>query len=121
MVAVKRRCLRIVAGLEWPNAGGTVTRLGSQLQDLRALHRSIGWVSHELARRIPARERVIKLVASGRVAELGLRPPIATEASDDELRFRANFWATCNSTHLPNADSSPYLKANSRKCCWLVH
>jgi iron complex transport system ATP-binding protein len=77
--------MRLVAGLEWPNAGGELLRLGRQLQDLRALHRSIGWVSHALARRIPARELVLKLVASGRVAELGLRPPIATDARDEDL------------------------------------
>lgn len=82
----KTTLMRIVAGLEWPNAGGEVFRLGRKLQDLRALHRSIGWVSHALARRIPARELVLKLVASGRVAELGLRPPVATDPSDGDVR-----------------------------------
>jgi iron complex transport system ATP-binding protein len=81
----KTTLMRIVTGLEWPNGGGTVHRLGHQLQDLRALHRSIGWVSHALAARVPARETVLKLVASGRVAELGLRPPIATDATPQDL------------------------------------
>ena len=79
--AGKTTLIKMVGGLTWPNAGGHVLRHGARLPNLHAMRRGIGWVSCELGRRVPARERVMPLVESGRYAELGLRPPIRTDAS----------------------------------------
>ena len=70
--AGKTMLLRVVAGWLWPNAGGSVRRLGQPLLDLRELRRSIGWVSHAMAAVIPRQERVLDTVVSGRFAQQGL-------------------------------------------------
>ncbi|MFP4355276.1 MAG: ABC transporter ATP-binding protein [Phycisphaerae bacterium] len=73
--AGKTTLLRIACGFLWPNAGGTVLRNGKKLLDLRLLRRSIGWVTAEVARRIPAGEHVGRTVVSGRFGQMGLWPP----------------------------------------------
>jgi iron complex transport system ATP-binding protein len=70
--AGKTTLLRLACGYIWPNAGGSILRLGKELLDLRELRRSIGWVSSELAGRIPRREPVLRTVVSGKHAQIGL-------------------------------------------------
>jgi iron complex transport system ATP-binding protein len=70
--AGKTTLLRLACGYVWPNAGGTVLRMGKELLDLRELRRSIGWVTADLARRIPRSEPVLQSVVSGKFAQVGL-------------------------------------------------
>jgi iron complex transport system ATP-binding protein len=70
--AGKTTLLRLACGYIWPNAGGRIRRLGKELLDLRQLRRSIGWVTVDLAQRIPAREPALNTVVSGKFAQIGL-------------------------------------------------
>jgi len=70
--AGKTTLLRLACGYIWPNAGGKIRRLGKELLDLRQLRRSIGWVTADLAARIPSRERALDTVVSGKFAQIGL-------------------------------------------------
>lgn len=79
----KTTLLRVAAGYLWPNRG-VVRRLGQELVDLGALRRSIGWVTAAMTAHIPANERAIETVVSGKLAMLGLRrlPGLALERKD---------------------------------------
>jgi iron complex transport system ATP-binding protein len=68
----KTTLLRIACGYAWPTSG-VVRRLGEELIDLGALRRSIGWVTADLAARIPPRERALDTVVSGLFAQTGLK------------------------------------------------
>ncbi|MCA9234661.1 MAG: ATP-binding cassette domain-containing protein [Planctomycetales bacterium] len=68
----KSTLLRVACGYVWPNRGA-VRRLGEELIDLAELRRSIGWVAGDMAAQIPARERAIETVVSGKLAMVGLR------------------------------------------------
>jgi iron complex transport system ATP-binding protein len=70
--AGKTTLLKISCGYLWPNDGGVVYRKGKVLLDLRELRKSIGWVTSTLAPEIPAREKAIRTVVSGRWAQIGL-------------------------------------------------
>ena len=82
----KTSLVRLATGYLRQNAGGTIRWQGVEHIELRHLRRSIGWVSSTLVPQVPNRERVLEFVASGRYAELGLRPPIRTIASDLETQ-----------------------------------
>jgi iron complex transport system ATP-binding protein len=68
----KTTLLRIACGYVWPTSG-TVRRLGRELVDLGELRRSIGWVTADLAPRIPPAELAVETVVSGKFAQVGLR------------------------------------------------
>ncbi|MFQ5932791.1 MAG: ATP-binding cassette domain-containing protein, partial [Nitrospiraceae bacterium] len=68
----KTTLLKIACGYIWPNDGGVVYRNGHDLIDLRDLRRSIGWVTSTLPPEIPARERTLRTVVSGKFAQIGL-------------------------------------------------
>jgi iron complex transport system ATP-binding protein len=68
----KTTLLKIACGYLWPNGGGAVYRKGKRLLDLRELRKSIGWVTSTLAAEIPARERALRTVLSGKFAQVGL-------------------------------------------------
>src|SRR3990172_3308499 len=63
----KTTLLRIACGYVWPTSG-RVLRLGKELVDLGELRRSIGWISSELADRIPANDTGLETVVTGRLA-----------------------------------------------------
>ncbi|MGQ9694293.1 MAG: ABC transporter ATP-binding protein [Thermodesulfobacteriota bacterium] len=69
--AGKTTLLKIICGYLWPNAGGSIKRLGQSLLDLRELRRSIGWVNVHLLANIPASEKVLETVLSGKYAQVG--------------------------------------------------
>jgi iron complex transport system ATP-binding protein len=67
----KTTLLRIACGYLWPNAGGEVFRKGRALVNLPELRKSIGWVTSTLPAQIPAQEKVISTVVSGKFAQIG--------------------------------------------------
>ncbi|HWP24335.1 MAG TPA: ATP-binding cassette domain-containing protein, partial [Candidatus Binatia bacterium] len=69
--AGKTTLLKIACGYLWPNAGGSVYRRGKERVHLPTIRRSIGWVTSTLAAEIPARERVLETVLSGKFAQTG--------------------------------------------------
>lgn len=70
--AGKTTLLKIICGYLWPNAGGSIKRLGQSLRDLRELRQSIGWITSYLLANIPPQEEVIETVLSGKFARVGL-------------------------------------------------
>lgn len=70
--AGKTTLLKIACGYIWPNEKGTVYRKGQELVDLRELRKSIGWVTSTLPSQIPAREKALRTVVSGKFAQIGL-------------------------------------------------
>ncbi len=68
----KTTLLRIASGYTWPTSG-RVLRLGKELIDLGELRRSIGWVSSDLAGRIPPEDTGLETVVTGRLGMIGLR------------------------------------------------
>jgi iron complex transport system ATP-binding protein len=68
----KTTLLKIACGYIWPNGGGVVYRKGKRLIDLRRLRESIGWVTSSLGPQIPAHEKALRTVVSGRLAQIGL-------------------------------------------------
>ena len=68
----KTTLLRIAGGYAWPTSG-RVLRLGRELVDLGELRQSIGWVSNELAGRIPPEDTGLETVVTGRLAQIGLK------------------------------------------------
>lgn len=68
----KTTLLRIACGYIWPTSG-RVLRLEKELLDLGELRRSIGWISSDLAARIPADDTGLETVVTGRLAQVGLR------------------------------------------------
>ncbi len=70
--AGKTTLLKIICGYLWPNAGGSIKRLGQSLLDLRELRQSIGWITSYLLANIPPQEDVLETVLSGKFAQVGL-------------------------------------------------
>ena len=68
----KTTLLRIASGYLWPTSG-RVLRLGRELIDLGELRRSIGWVSSDLAARVPAEDTGLETVVTGRLGMIGFR------------------------------------------------
>lgn len=68
----KTTLLRIASGYAWPTTG-RVLRLGKELVDLGQLRKSIGWVSSDLAARIPPEDTGLETVVTGRLGMIGLR------------------------------------------------
>ena len=67
----KTTLLKVACGYIWPNAGGEVYRKGKSLVNLPELRKSIGWVTSTLPAQIPAQEKVISTVISGKFAQIG--------------------------------------------------
>jgi iron complex transport system ATP-binding protein len=67
----KTTLLRIASGYLWANGGGEVYRKGHTLIHLPELRKSIGWVTAALASEIPAQEKTLNTVVSGKFAQIG--------------------------------------------------
>jgi iron complex transport system ATP-binding protein len=67
----KTTLFKIASGYLWPNGGGEVFRRGEALSYLPELRQSIGWVTASLASEIPAQERALNTVVSGKFAQIG--------------------------------------------------
>jgi iron complex transport system ATP-binding protein len=79
----KTTLLRIASGYLWPTSG-RVLRLGKELIDLAELRRSIGWVSNDLAARVPDQDTGLETVVTGRLGMIGLKfLPFLEPTTDD--------------------------------------
>jgi iron complex transport system ATP-binding protein len=83
----KTTLLKLACGYLWPNAGGEIRRRGKVLVDLRQLRKSIGWVTSSLAPEIPANEKVLRTVVSGRFAQIGLMEAFGGAATKSDYRL----------------------------------
>ena len=96
----KTSLIRLATGFLRQNAGGSVRWQGDEQVELRDLRRSIGWVTATLPPQVPMRERVLEFVASGRHAEIGLRPPIRTEQTPSESQEASRLLEEFGCCHL---------------------
>jgi iron complex transport system ATP-binding protein len=80
----KTTLLRIASGYAWPTSG-RVLRLGKELIDLGELRRSIGWVSSDLAGRIPADDTGLETVVTGRLGMIGLKRFLFVSPTDADF------------------------------------
>jgi iron complex transport system ATP-binding protein len=83
----KTTLLKLIGGYLWPNAGGVIFRKGKKLSYLPGLRTSIGWVTAALAADIPAHERAIDTVVSGKFAQIGYLGGIWGQASRQDYRL----------------------------------
>jgi iron complex transport system ATP-binding protein len=96
----KTTLLKLACGYLWPNAGGEIRRRGKLLVDLRELRKSIGWVTAGLPAEIPANEKVIRTVVSGKFAQLGLAEGFGGNGSENDFNFAARLLAQVGCAHL---------------------
>jgi iron complex transport system ATP-binding protein len=96
----KTTLLRIAAGYLWPNAGGEVFRQDKTLLDLRQLRKSIGWVTASLAAEIPAAEKALRTVVSGKFAQIGLLEQFGGEGSPSDYRKARRYLREMGCGHL---------------------
>jgi iron complex transport system ATP-binding protein len=89
----KTTLLRLACGYLWPNAGGEVYRKGKVLIHLPELRKSIGWVTSTLAAEIPAREKVLRTVVSGKFAQIGYIEGFGGETSRRDYRTAEKYLA----------------------------
>jgi len=83
----KTTLLKLACGYLWPNAGGEIRRRGKVLADLRELRKSIGWVTSSLVPEIPANEKVLRTVVSGKFAQIGLMEAFGGAATKADYRL----------------------------------
>ncbi len=80
----KTTLLQLLAGYLWPTRG-EITVLGEKFghTDLRELRKKIGWVGSFLQAQIPASQRPLDLVVSGKFASIGIfQSPTEADYSD---------------------------------------
>jgi len=80
----KTTLLKIACGYLWPSEG-LVLREGRELMDLREWRKRIGWISSELAAKVPPRETALETVVTGRTAQVGLRYLPNFHPSDEQF------------------------------------
>jgi iron complex transport system ATP-binding protein len=96
----KTTLLKLASGYLWPNAGGEIRRRGKLLADLRELRKSIGWVTSSLVPEIPASERVIRTVVSGKFAQVGLLENFGGSPSNADYRLGEKLLGQMGCSHL---------------------
>jgi iron complex transport system ATP-binding protein len=96
----KTTLLKLACGYIWPNAGGEIRRRGKVLADLRELRKSIGWVTSTLAPEIPAHEKVMRTVVSGKFAQIGLMESFGGAATQADYRLADRYLTQMGCRHL---------------------
>ena len=96
----KTTLLRIASGYLWPNGGGEVLRKGKTLTHLPELRKSIGWVTASLASEIPAQEKALNTVVSGKFAQIGYLGGLWGEASPYDYACALRYLKELGCLHL---------------------
>jgi len=111
----KTTMLKLACGYLWPNAGGEIYRRGKTLVNLRELRKSIGWVTSTLAAEIPAWERVIRTVVSGKFALIGLLEGFGGDASKADYRLAERLLAQMGCARLRDQDFGTLSQGEQQK------
>jgi len=111
----KTTLLRLACGYIWPNAGGEIYRRGTLLTNLRELRKSIGWVTSTLAAEIPAWERVIRTVVSGKFAQIGLLEGFGGDATKADYRAAERLLDQMGCAHLRDQDFGTLSQGEQQK------
>ena len=96
----KTTLLKIASGYLWPNGGGEVYRKGKALTHLPELRKSIGWVTASLVSEIPAQEKVLNTVVSGKFAQIGYLGGLWGQASAHDFAQARRYLGELGCTHL---------------------
>jgi iron complex transport system ATP-binding protein len=102
--AGKTTLLKLACGYLWPNDRGEIRRKGRILTNLPLLRRSIGWVTSTLPAEIPAREKVIRTVLSGKFAQIGYFDGFGEKASRKDYARAAAYLKEMGCEHLRDQD-----------------
>lgn len=113
--AGKSTLLKIACGFLWPNAGGKVRRKGKTLLDLRALRKSIGWVTSSLVAEIPENEKAIRTVVSGKFAQVGLLEQFGGEATASDYRLALRYLVEMGCGNLRNQEFGTLSQGEQQK------
>jgi iron complex transport system ATP-binding protein len=113
--AGKTTLLRLACGYLWPNAGGTVFRRGKELVNLPELRKSIGWVTSTLVPAIPANEKVIRTVLSGKFAQIGYFERFAAEATSKDYASAEAYLNELGCGHLRDQEFGSLSQGEQQK------
>jgi iron complex transport system ATP-binding protein len=111
----KTTLLRIASGYLWPNGGGEVFRRGETLTDLPELRKSIGWVTASLAAEIPAQEKVLHTVVSGKFAQMGYLGGFWGEASTGDFVLARRYLRELGGEHLREQEFGTLSQGEQQK------
>ncbi len=111
----KTTVLRIACGYLWPNDGGAVYRKGRRLIDLRELRKSIGWVTSTLAAQVPAREKVVRTVVSGKFAQVGLLEGFGADPSTRDYEQAEKYLEQLGSSDLSGQEYGTLSQGEQQK------
>jgi iron complex transport system ATP-binding protein len=111
----KTTLLKLACGYLWPNAGGEIYRRGKTLVNLRELRKSIGWVTSTLAAEIPAWERVIRTVISGKFAQIGLLEGFGGDATKADFRLAEHLLEQMGCARLRDQDFGTLSQGEQQK------
>ena len=111
----KTTLLKLACGYLWPNAGGEIYRRGKTLVNLRELRKSIGWVASTLAAEIPAWERVIRTVVSGKFAQIGLLEGFGGDATKANYRLAERLLEQMGCARLRDQDFGTLSQGEQQK------
>ncbi|TWU25872.1 ABC transporter ATP-binding protein [Bythopirellula polymerisocia] len=95
----KTTLLEVACGYLWPSSG-RVLRLGEEMLDLRQLRRSIGWVTSELATKIPLEETALETVVTGRLSQWGLKFFLGDQPSEQDFADARALLSQLSCSHL---------------------
>jgi iron complex transport system ATP-binding protein len=113
--AGKTTVLRIACGYLWPNGGGAVYRQGRRLVDLRELRKSIGWVTSTLAPQVPAREKALRTVVSGKFAQVGLLESFGANPSGRDYEQAEGYLAQLGCSNLSSQEYGTLSQGEQQK------
>ena len=111
----KTTLLKLACGFLWPNAGGEVRRKGKTLLDLRELRKSIGWVTSSLAAEIPANEKAMRTVLSGKFAHIGYVEMFGGEAKPSDYRLALRYLVEMGCGYLRNQEFGTLSQGEQQK------
>lgn len=113
--AGKTTLLKIACGYLWPNDGGTVYRKGKALTNLPRLRKSIGWVTSTLAAEIPAREKIVRTVVSGKFAQIGYVEGFGGMAGKSDYRMAEKLLGQMGCDHLRDQEFGNLSQGEQQK------
>jgi iron complex transport system ATP-binding protein len=111
----KTTLLKLACGYLWPNAGGEIRRRGKALSNLRELRKSIGWVTSTLAAEIPAHEKVIRTVLSGKFAQIGFMELFGGAATKADYGVAGRLLDAMNCAHLADREFGTLSQGEQQK------
>jgi iron complex transport system ATP-binding protein len=111
----KTTLLKLASGYLWPNAGGIVLRKGKELTYLPELRKSIGWVTAQLASEIPAQEKALNTVVSGKFAQIGYLGGLWGQASVADYARARNYLKELGCDHLKEQEFGTLSQGEQQK------